>query len=470
MKINKLIGCIFILIGFVFNEITLALIFKGWYGFDKVNWLLRLCILTSQVFFIFVGWQILKGRSLTWFLGVYRDMSLFLFNAILLVVLLLGGVIFKDKLYEMRSFGPIISNHQLLQEQPEVMKEIYPDRTFEEIREIQENSDLASHPVLELMEKPRHSKHYNVGFENMRYDSAVNANNAASSINGSTWVFGGSTTFGALVSDDDTIPAYLNRLGGRENIFINFGVRSYFLNTEIEKLLLLLKKGWRPKRVIFIAGLNDISYLTQTRFHPLETPARNPFGFNFSVQNFDRVLDSIKVAIQHRFPAKPEQLVPKDFYENVYEAESPYQKYPVAFFDYYYRRHGNANKVLSNQEQYVKKLYLFYRMNIDFLEHLGNSYGFSTHIFFQPIGLLHLENPHIKNSQMYQKWWRYKIYNAIVPLFQERLIDQPLPQFYDISDADKGCHRCYVDLTHYNSKLNANIAQRIFERLNSDGE
>ena len=71
---------------------------------------------------------------------------------------------------------------------------------------------------------------------------------------------------------------------------------------------------------------------------------------------------------------------------------------------------------------------------------------------------------------MYQKWWRYKIYNAIVPLFQERLIDQPLPQFYDISDADKGCHRCYVDLTHYNSKLNANIAQRIFERLNSDGE
>ncbi|MBT3923260.1 MAG: hypothetical protein HOF21_11875 [Nitrospina sp.] len=463
---RKLIGYIFILIGVLANEVTLALLVKGWYVFYKVDILIRLSIFTFQVFLFFIGWFILKGRSLNWFFGLYSNLSLFLFNTILLLVFLFGWFAYKDRSHKIKSFGPVFSSFQLLQENPEHMETLYPDLSREEIREIQTSPNITSHPTLEYMEKPANSKFYNVGFENMRYSFDVNADNAASLINGSYWVFGGSTTFGYAVSDDNTIPAYLNQLGGKGNIFINFGVEAYFLNLEIEKLLLLLKKGWRPKRVIFIDGLNDIHHLSSARFHPTETPAHNPFGFNYSIENFDRFLDSIKVAVQHRFPVRPELLSPKGIYENIYQMDSSYQKYPVSYFNYYYHQVGNYNHVLSNSEQYVEKLITFYRLNIEFIKHLGRSYGFDFHIFFQPIGLLNLESAFIKDSKTYQNWLYYKMYYALVPAFRKHISQNPIPQFYDISDADKECSKCYVDLTHYSPKLNAIIAQRVLDELN----
>jgi len=317
------------------------------------------------------------------------------------------------------------------------------------------------------MQTPIRSNYYNVGFENMRYSFAVNAHNAASSMNGSTWVFGGSTVFGTGVTDDDTIPAHLNQLGKKGNVFVNFGTQASFQNNEIEKLLLLLKKGWRPKRVIFIDGLNDVVAMSRFPFHPAETPARNPFGFNFSLENFDRILDSVMVAFQHRFPPHPKQLYPKNFYENIYQLGSPYQKYPVAFFNFFYHQNGSFSDIPKNPEKYAEKLDTLYRMNLEFLKHLGSTFGFDFYVFFQPLGILNLENPFIDNSKAYQKWSYYKALNSVVPLFRGHIKNKPLAQFYDISGVDAKCPTCYVDLTHYNSKLNATIAQRILEQLDS---
>jgi hypothetical protein len=462
---RKLTGYIFILIGILANEVTLALLVKGWYAFYKIDLLMRLSIFSSQAFLISVGWFIIKGRPWNWFFGHYRNLSLFLFNVILLLVLLICWFAYKDRLHKIKSFGPVFSSYHLLEENPEYMEALYPGLSHDEIIEIQTSPNITSHPTLEYMEKPASSKFYNVGFENMRYSFAVNADNAASSLNGSNWVFGGSTTFGYAVSDDNTIPAYLNQLGEKGNTFINFGVDAYFLNLEIEKLLLLLKKGWRPKRVIFIDGLNDIPNLAFTRFHPTETPAHNPYAFNFSIENFDRFIDTIKVAIQHRLPTRSERFLPKNIYEDIYSTDSPYQKFPVSFFDYYYFQKGNYSNVLKNQEQYVEKLVTFYRLNIEFLKNLGRSFGFDFHIFFQPIGLLNLESAFIKDSKAYQNWLFYKVYHAIVPAFRKHISHDPIPQFSDISDADKECPKCYVDLTHYSPKLNAIIAQRVLDEL-----
>jgi len=469
---RKFIGFVFILTGLLVNEVTIALLFKGWYAFYKINLPIRLSILALQVFFISTGWLIIKGRTLNWFVGLYRGFSLFMFNVILLVALFFGWFAYKDKQAKVNWIDKkVFSPYYLLKEKPELMETIYPGLSREQIGEIILTPiNITSHPTLEFMQTPIRSNYYNVGFENMRYSFAVNEHNAASSMNGSTWVFGGSTVFGSGVGDDDTIPAHLNQLGKKGNIFINFGVQASLQNNEIEKLLLLLKKGWRPKRVVFVDGLNDILAMSKYPFHPAETPARNLFGFNFALENFDRFLDSIKVAIQRRFPPHPKQLYPKDFYENVYQIESPYQKYSVAFFNFFYHQSGNLSAVPKNPEQYADKLDTLYRMNLEFLKHLGSTFGFSFYVFFQPLGLLNLENPFIDSPETYQNWSLYKAFNSIVPLFRERIKNNPIAHFYDTSDADKKCPACYVDLTHYNSKLNATIAQRILERLDSSGK
>jgi hypothetical protein len=75
------------------------------------------------------------------------------------------------------------------------------------------------------------------------------------------FVFGGSTTFGYGVEDDQTIPSHLQdrlrkRHGGRVNVY-NFG-RGYYNSTQ-ERILFqaLLLSGIRPDAAVFIDGLND---------------------------------------------------------------------------------------------------------------------------------------------------------------------------------------------------------------------
>jgi hypothetical protein len=82
----------------------------------------------------------------------------------------------------------------------------------------------------------------------------------------SVFVFGGSTTFGYGVADDQTVPAFLQEAlrgaGGaaREASVYNFG-RAYYFSTQ-ERLLFeqLLIAGQVPDVAIFIDGLNDFYY------------------------------------------------------------------------------------------------------------------------------------------------------------------------------------------------------------------
>jgi hypothetical protein len=79
------------------------------------------------------------------------------------------------------------------------------------------------------------------------------------------FVFGGSTTFGYGVADDDTIPSYLARMlevsdPKRPLKVYNFG-RAYYYSTQ-ERILFeqLVTSGVVPDLVIFIDGLNDFRY------------------------------------------------------------------------------------------------------------------------------------------------------------------------------------------------------------------
>ncbi|MGE5477421.1 MAG: SGNH/GDSL hydrolase family protein [Bacteroidales bacterium] len=80
------------------------------------------------------------------------------------------------------------------------------------------------------------------------------------------FVFGGSTTMGSGVRDDETIPAGIERrlrAAGRTDVQVfNFGVVSYFSTQEMIALQRLLTAGVKPDVAVFVDGLNDFYYCT----------------------------------------------------------------------------------------------------------------------------------------------------------------------------------------------------------------
>ncbi len=78
------------------------------------------------------------------------------------------------------------------------------------------------------------------------------------------FVFGGSTTFGYGVPDDQTVPSYLQehlRNKGQKNTCVYNFARGYYFSTQ-ELLLLekLIINGFVPDMAVFIDGLNEFYY------------------------------------------------------------------------------------------------------------------------------------------------------------------------------------------------------------------
>lgn len=76
------------------------------------------------------------------------------------------------------------------------------------------------------------------------------------------WVFGGSTTFGWGVPDDQTIPAHLQRVLQREFPgaairVVNHGHVSHFSSQEVLLMQELLRGGQHAAFVVFISGLSE---------------------------------------------------------------------------------------------------------------------------------------------------------------------------------------------------------------------
>jgi hypothetical protein len=79
------------------------------------------------------------------------------------------------------------------------------------------------------------------------------------------FIFGGSTTFGAGLPDDQTIASYLQELAiadhpARPVAVYNFAVPAYFSSQELILFQQLLNTGFVPNVAVFIDGLNDFLF------------------------------------------------------------------------------------------------------------------------------------------------------------------------------------------------------------------
>ena len=74
-------------------------------------------------------------------------------------------------------------------------------------------------------------------------------------INNAIWFFGGSTTWGGGVADEETIPAQLEKAIGRR--VVNFGVNAFYSEQENLELVEYLRLGYRPSIAVFLDGINE---------------------------------------------------------------------------------------------------------------------------------------------------------------------------------------------------------------------
>lgn len=352
---------------------------------------------------------------------------------------------------------------------------LYGEYTASDAGALMSPPGLTSHPTLEFMGAPSRSKFYNVGFENIRYTRHGDKEKVRKRINGAVWLFGGSTVFGYGIGDDDTIAFHLNDLDP-DNLYLNFAVQSFHQNLEIDKMILLLKKGFRPKGVIFIDGLNDISAMRETNFHPAETPMRLHDSFG-GITNMLSLRRPWITCMLNRLPLFEvlitavekgrirDEARPLNAYDDIYDPDCLYNRKPLLHYRFHDQRKDDFAGLVANIEFYQGKLLAYYKLNNEFLDRLSKAFDFEYSVFIQPLGNLSLENPFLKDPASYKASPTYNYFRMVLSSLRDAVRKGVLPNFHDISDADAGMEKCYVDLTHYDSRLCRRIAGRILSTL-----
>lgn len=435
-------------------------------------------ILIFSIVMIVSGWGIIYKKKTfgKWLAAKYRDVAMILLNVLLIFALLnfiAAVIIFKpEKLPETGSYYymPV----QLLQDSVDFMRQIYPGKSDEEIKNlVMFRNPYFNHPVLEFQERIQKSNEYNVGFEGIRYEKEVTQDVVSLKINGSIWVFGGSTVYGQGVNDNETITAYLNQLDS-VNTYINFGVHAYHQSNEIEKLLLLLKKGYRPDKVIFIDGLNDIVRMIETNFHPLETPAlaKSAYGSDYNIatkETGNTIVKQLPLTKLIRGYIGREKTIdnlelPWNEHDNVYDDKNLYHKDPRQHFNSTILRSPYKTIDIQGLNYIAWKLQVFYKSNYVFIDSISRAFNFDFSIYYQPLGVLSQNNPFWKDKNNSSTTPLYTNFNFVIPKVKDSLEKWNLRKFFDISALNDSCPACYVDLTHYNPAFNRLIASTILQK------
>jgi hypothetical protein len=360
------------------------------------------------------------------------------------------------------------------EERLDAMRALYPGRTDSEIRELFRAPGVTSHPVLEYMNEPFVGRDYEVGPENIRLDRFSRERDPRRLLDGSTWVLGGSTTFGYGVAGDETIVAYLNELGAaRGERFVNLGVLGAHEGLEIDKLILLLKKGYRPKRVVLFDGLNDFYAITSSNFAPEETPAdrRHAYGLHYSARILDQrarwvfaadAFPLLHLVRQWTSSSTSGFAIVDHGIDDIYAPRALYHRDPdlhlralALSYDEKFRLH----------DRYAQKLIRYHRANLDVLSGLARGFGFEWRVFYQPIGSLNRKNPFIRDPARYLESGYYRLQRSLVDAVEGAIEARELPEIIDLTRADEPCGECYIDSDHYAPKLNRILAGAILDRL-----
>ncbi|MGO8881625.1 MAG: SGNH/GDSL hydrolase family protein [Desulfomonilaceae bacterium] len=362
---------------------------------------------------------------------IYSAASVIFFNSfILFIVINIGFSGFSDlnEWYRKRNRPPDSTN-SFRSDNPALVK-VYPGLSQPETAQlIRENHSVTQgyEPYVQFKERPFHGDCVNVDSCGFRLTSGrekwpLDKNRY------NIFVFGGSTAFGYLVADKETIASYLKQ-SLQESVDItievyNFGRCSYFSSQESILLQQLIISGNKPNLAIFLDGLNDFA-------HYNGKPA-----FNKELKKFmDEGVKATWKKVVRELPVTKFLLKDRDL-KTEKEKASPAEVIP---------------KVISR-----------YQNNKDIIETTCRRFGIKTLFVWQPI-------PVYKYDQDYNLFSKFD-YDGFLPCV--RLGYEAIAQhnkraefgdnFLWLADMQENLKEpLYVDAVHYSARMSKLIADRI---------
>jgi len=355
----------------------------------------------------------------------------------------------------------------------DIRKKIFNTNDESLLSSYADSPGIRPHTVLHFTEGQARP-HYNVGIEGIRYlpdwsDEAVR--HLLLQPHKQTFVFGGSTTFGDGVPDDGTVVAYLNAID-KEKTYINFGVQAYDSIREVDKLVYLLRKGYRPETVIFIDGLNEVTTFARSPYEVHDTPRaqglildRGQVPLVFGAPTNSNML----LAFAYSFPVShltyrllqartdPDD-VPVRKSANVHGLDDWFE-----LMDFHY----NWATIHKNRiDQLADDIIHYYTENILFVRRLGAAFGFNAYFIYQPIGLLETGQEFLLPDFYTSDY--FAVYKGVDSRVRQAISQEHL-MMEDCSHAisESGVQGAYVDATHYSPHGNEVLAACIHQRISS---
>ena len=298
------------------------------------------------------------------------------------------------------------------------------------------------------------------------------------------WLFGGSTTYGYGVADENTIPSHLAKylvakVGGVWCVK-NFGRGSYNSSLELDELVSLLVEGKneKPGFVIFLDGLNDFNFPMHYQF----VPKVNEISFSkrpseimvYVALKIQRVVSPLLAALGLESPMKTPLRVSR-----VIATDTPACEKETS--------DGGPNVKISKAcaaklDQALKKIFANWAM----AQRISESYGIQFLSVLQPIPSFPLDDPK-RNHELLGASGYAKSYIGLsgyaYDLYEKNRIGRGLNasiegRYLDASrlfDSGKkgdslGCDYYYVDPVHYTSCGSKLIADYLGEAMVSSSD
>jgi lysophospholipase L1-like esterase len=273
------------------------------------------------------------------------------------------------------------------------------------------------------------------------------------------YVFGGSTTFGYGVRDEDTIPSYLQKILEEKHPDTpvevkNFGQGYYYSSQELLALLSVLKNGDVPDWVVFVDGGNDAAQLSLQHDEPMFTPtvrrlwqahstglAPSGSGF-FSQLPIGRLVQTVAARMSARAAGS-------------HQATEVSQHMPLR---------SDEHLTAEEREKIVQYVVSRYLANLRITRTLCHEFGAKCLFVWQP-------HPSYKYDRTLHRTFPYE---GAIPLFRteisERMEHHQDPDFIFLGHLlENRKEKSYVDDVHYNEALNEEIAGWIARTLRTGG-
>ena len=275
---------------------------------------------------------------------------------------------------------------------------------------------MVMHPTLPFATQRIENRYFRVGLEGIRYEPGWSDEDVGALLAGSRpliFAFGGSTTWamalpamrrGRICSTLSSAQTGVRRTPATGPVVINFGAQAYDQRTEIDKLIYLLRRGYRPSKVVMLDGWNDL-FIARSNMRAVDRVAYHGFaqgrgeiaftpGSIINRPSYLHLLleySPLQQLIRHWQGGRRRietVKIDRDAFVDGFdfrEADCAFRHW--ALFGEHHLREDTSARSSST-----------IATNLKLLKALADAYGFGLHAFYQPIGLLDDTNPFVSRA------------------------------------------------------------------------